>query len=193
MPIKKFLASIAFSGMTFFGGINVVHAEKKMPSDEINKIVMHLEKNRLDKEDDLELRAKGIYFFKRDLKAILTQFEKQNNMDLSRYKKIRIKEIGRCRKDFLLLFDDENQYYFVDHDGFIDPKRAKTTDELPPEILFEQTDGTTTKIDLKKGTFIIEWHQNGKKMSSPVLNYLPQSKSMRPPVLSENVKEKTHN
>ena len=106
---------------------------------------------------------------------------------------MRLKEIGVCRKNYLVLFDNEDHYVFVDYDGFIDPKKEKSTTELSPDILFEKTDGTTTKIDLKKGTFIIEWHQGGKKMSSPVLSYFSHKKNISSSILPKNMDERTHN
>ena len=194
MSIKKLLASITFSGMTLFGGMNVARAEKNNDFlKDLDQVIMCLEKGRFDKNDDLKLRAKGVLFFKRDLEKILAQIESQNHLDLSKYKKMRIKEIGGCRKNYLVLFDNEDHYVFVDYDGFIDPKKAKSTTELSPDILFEKTDGTTTKIDLKKGTFIIEWHQGGKKMSGPVLSYFSHKKNVSSSILPKNMDERTHN
>ena len=68
-------------------------------------------------------------------------------------------------------------------------KKAKMTSELPPNILFEQLDGTTTKIDLKKGTFVIEWHQNGKKMSTPLLKYIPSKEKSSTTIVPKKLKE----
>ena len=173
--LRNMIASAALATTSLFGGIKQANAdqfdsEAVVPKAKIVEMAKTL-RNSADL-DAFKDKAERILETQLTLASDLEAFSQKNNIDLSKFKKMRIKTVNEDDPLSYVLFDNEDTYLLIGSDGKVMGKMS--TRNKDPGTFFMEAYGTTETIDLKQKTFTIDWIEDNNgwsRLVSPEMKY----------------------